>query len=171
MTTTLSKRGFTLIELLVVIAIIGILSSVVLASLNTARERGANAKRLSDMRQIQHALELYASNNGGNYPNYGWAYACNAASWNGMQSFLAPYMPVLPTDPTQDCSANRQYYIISYSNTTQNDYKVLIHVPPNAASVARSVWDPTRDSGSNPAIVDGNSPWGWAVYTPGGAAW
>ena len=39
-----TDRGFTLIELLVVIAIIGILSSVVLASLNTARNRGAEPR-------------------------------------------------------------------------------------------------------------------------------
>ncbi len=61
------SRGFTLIELLVVIAIIGILSSVVLASLNTARGKARDAKRLSDMHQIQIALELYYTKNG-NYP-------------------------------------------------------------------------------------------------------
>ena len=54
-----NNRGFTLIELLVVIAIIGILSSVVLASLNTAREKSRDASRISDIRQIQLALELF----------------------------------------------------------------------------------------------------------------
>ncbi len=62
-----APKGFTLIELLVVIAIIGLLSSVVLASLNTARARGRDARRLSDLQQVQIALELYRSDNGG-YP-------------------------------------------------------------------------------------------------------
>jgi general secretion pathway protein G len=53
------NRGFTLIELLVVIAIIGILSSVVLASLNTARRKARDSRRISDIQQIQLALELY----------------------------------------------------------------------------------------------------------------
>jgi prepilin-type N-terminal cleavage/methylation domain-containing protein len=52
-------RGFTLIELLVVIAIIGVLSSVVLASLNSARGKARDAKRRSDLVQVRTALELY----------------------------------------------------------------------------------------------------------------
>ncbi|OHA20290.1 MAG: hypothetical protein A2836_01015 [Candidatus Taylorbacteria bacterium RIFCSPHIGHO2_01_FULL_45_63] len=59
-----AKRGFTLIELLVVISIIGLLSSIVLASLNTTRSRARDAKRLSEFRQIQSALELYYSKYG-----------------------------------------------------------------------------------------------------------
>jgi len=62
-----SKRGFTLIELLVVIAIIGILSSVVLASLNSARQKSRDARRVSDIKQMQLALELSFDSNG-TYP-------------------------------------------------------------------------------------------------------
>jgi len=62
------QKGFTLIELLVVIAIIGILSSVVLASLNSARKKSRDARRVSDVKQMQLALELYFDSNGG-YPS------------------------------------------------------------------------------------------------------
>lgn len=72
-----SLSAFTLIELLVVIAIIGILSSVVLAAISSARESARDTRRLQDMRQIQTALEMYYNDNG-EYPDEdgsGWEYS------------------------------------------------------------------------------------------------
>ncbi len=65
------SKGFTLIELLVVIAIIGILSSVVLASLNTARNKGKDASAKSSISSIRAAMEIYYNGAGAN--SYGTA--------------------------------------------------------------------------------------------------
>src|SRR3990167_1101421 len=58
------QKGFTLIELLVVIAIIGILSSVVLASLNTARAKGADAAVKANLSNIRAQAEILYDTNG-----------------------------------------------------------------------------------------------------------
>src|SRR4051812_5281078 len=63
-----NNSGFTLIELLVVIAIIALLSSVALIALMTARQKSRDTKRLSDMTQMNTALELYFTLNKG-YPS------------------------------------------------------------------------------------------------------
>ncbi|TSC84083.1 MAG: general secretion pathway protein G [Parcubacteria group bacterium Gr01-1014_17] len=81
--------GFTLIELLVVIAIIGILSSVVVASLNGARKKARDARRVDDVKQLQLALDLYfdSSAAGGKYPTN-----LDAVAAGG-------FIPKVPKDP------------------------------------------------------------------------
>jgi len=78
-------RGFTLIELLVVIAIIALLSTVVLSSLQSARERGEAARAASDLREIITTLNLYYDDNG--------VYPCFDHSWDDGDetSWAAPY--------------------------------------------------------------------------------
>ena len=61
--TTKNKKGFTLIELLVVVAILGLLATIVAVSLTSARARARDARRVSDVRQIELALELYYAAN------------------------------------------------------------------------------------------------------------
>src|SRR3989344_5180103 len=100
----MKQKGFTLIELLVVISIIGLLSSVVFASLNTARIKGRDAKRLLDKKQVVTALNLYYSANNA-WPNTGGSYKClspndletclNSTSYTGssaLASMLQPYI-------------------------------------------------------------------------------
>ncbi len=55
------ESGFTLVELLVVIAIIGLLSTIGVVSLNSARAKARDSKRLSDVKQIAKVLEIYQS--------------------------------------------------------------------------------------------------------------
>lgn len=103
--------GFTLIELLVVIAIIGILATVIIVSLNSAKTKARDSKRIADLKQIQLALEMYY-NDYGHYP-IRHAYTTSAdcgSNWCVLATDLANYVSSLPIDPRGLQDTYRYYY-------------------------------------------------------------
>jgi len=89
------QNGFTLIELLVVIAIIGILSSVVLASMNTARKKARDARRQADLKSMQLALESYYDTNSA-YPVQATEVSVSEATLGGL---TPDFITVIASDP------------------------------------------------------------------------
>ncbi len=132
----MKKRGFTLLELLVVIAIIGLLATVVIASLGPARAKGRDATRIKSIQEVAKALELYYNDNG-RYPIPASVGAgalsgteCDSSrggvdctensptgdTWRNTGGGLyeivdAGYISKLPEDPT-----NTEYFFYAYSS-------------------------------------------------------
>jgi len=135
------SKGFTLIELLVVIAIIAILSTVVMAGLNSARAKGRDAKRLSDIKAVQAALELfYDSCNGYPVETGGTILATGAASGASLgpntpcpapgSGVFSQFMNPLPLNPTP----NGANYV--YTAATSATYTITFSLEGAAGSLA-----------------------------------
>lgn len=105
-----SVSGFTLIELLVVIAIIGVLASIVLASLNSARQKSRDARRIADIKQLQLALELYYDAK--SPPAYPTAsVTCSATVARGLEILATDgYIPQIARDPNAVIPSNCYFY-------------------------------------------------------------
>jgi prepilin-type N-terminal cleavage/methylation domain-containing protein len=175
----INKQGFTLIELLVVIAIIGILSSVVLAALNTARAKSRDSVREHALTELRTALVLYSTDHNGVYPLGGsgsGAWSSQCAPWGGLAAnsvitgLVPNYISSMPADPAMIASGP-QDCILYISNGT--DYKLLdydILDSPNPG-VATALLDPERNYGQSytrPSGCSGTETTpAWAVYTPG----
>lgn len=111
------NKGFTLIELLVVIAIIGILASVILASLNSARTKARDAALISGIQQVKTALELY-------YDDHGYYPAGTIDNFGDYISILttplAPYLSAVPSSDVQNLE-----YVRSPDG---NGYGIWVHL-------------------------------------------
>ena len=125
-------NGFTLIELLVVISIIGLLASVVLLALNSARSKSRDAKRVADIKQISSAMELYF-NSQSSYPTTASSGQLVSGQTLGSPSITPTYMaaiPSAPTPPDGSCSsaavngANGYYMYANGASSLTNSYTI-----------------------------------------------
>ena len=115
------NRGFTLIELLVVVAIIGLLASIVVVALGTARQGGRDTRAIADLRQIQTAMELSydAAGPPNTYPDIDntWQEIEDSAVGN-IGSFLNP----VPT------STGLKKYFWCDNNSPTDTYKLAVEL-------------------------------------------
>ena len=152
------QKSFTLVELLVVISIISLLASIVLVSLNSARLRARDARRLSDVRQLRSALELYFDRNNSSYPNT-------------LGSLVPTFISTVPQNPSgasSSCSSSSGGYCYVAYGTGCTAY----HLGATLEDSSNTALDSDADviaqvSGVCGGAVDFS---GQAVATCGGAA-
>jgi prepilin-type N-terminal cleavage/methylation domain-containing protein len=120
-------KGFTLIELLVVISIISLLSSIVLTALSDARAKSRDAQRIRSLTELRTALQMYANDNNGNYPDCagGNAYCTSNSSGGAALSTIKAvpqYIKVAPVDPVNTTNQYGYYYLRGCRPTAINHY-------------------------------------------------
>ncbi len=136
----MNKKGFTLIELLIVVAIIGLLSTLAVVSLGSARVKARDSKRLADLKQIQTALELFYTDQN-TYPTGsgltlgGTSAACLNATGFTTAGCTSAYMGAVPADPKSPgtysyTAASSSYSIVAALEGTVNGLTEGITLSP-----------------------------------------
>jgi prepilin-type N-terminal cleavage/methylation domain-containing protein len=97
-------RGFTLIELLVVIAIIGLLSTVIAAPITEARKKGRDSKKISDLRSVYTAINIFADDNAGDYPA-------------SLAALVPRYLTNIPANAGASTIARDKYMYVTYTDS------------------------------------------------------
>ena len=161
------RKGFTLIEILIVVAIIAILASVVLVGLGPTQQAGRDARRLSDLRGVQTALELYFSSCGF-YPGpkipatgcAGQAFGSAPTTWagpTGLQGILQGSSLGVNTVP-DDPSTGKHYF---YGSDSGSVYVIGAQLENKNASVFTNYTPPplpvsfTTDGGTVTCTASG----------------
>jgi len=168
------SKGFTFIELLVAISIIGILATIFMAGSGGTRKSARVTQRVSDVKQIQGALDLYYANNKA-YPSTSsfWRGVC--PSFNGGGTYTAnnglvipgltpDYLVVIPVDPQSDPLSDTNCYLYRSDGV---DYAFLVYQVTELSNGSSGA-----SYAKYPELFDTVRPtWAWKVASPGGISW
>jgi prepilin-type N-terminal cleavage/methylation domain-containing protein len=136
------QKGFTLVELLVVIAIIGVLATLVLLQLGTARARARDTKRIADINQIRTAAESYFEDNGGTYPT------------TIDQTTLGKYLTKVPSDPLTGQAYGYAYHDAGAGRV--DGYQIWATLEQTAAALNGDVDIDSKSLGWSGSTVNGD---------------
>ncbi len=165
-----TKRGFTFIELLVAMAIIGLLSTIILSGVSASRKSARVAQRISDMKRVQVALDLYYAKNK-SYPiTNAWRGVClsysaggtyTAANGQVIPGLTPDYIQFIPIDPQSNTAVDANCYLY---NSNGADYAFLVHQVAELSDGSSGA-----SYAKYPELVDPVRPtWAWKVSSPGG---
>jgi type II secretion system protein G len=109
--TTQKQRGFTIVELLIVIVVIAILATISIVAYSGIQQRARDTIRLSDIKTLSKAIELFYADNG-NYPmSNGWCTQPSGAAYAAaFQAEIAPYLARFPRDPSYSGTYQDYFY-------------------------------------------------------------
>jgi type II secretion system protein G len=140
------SKGFTLIELLIVLAIIGVLTSVIMVNILSARERGRDTERKSELHQLRAAFEMYRADQG-TYPPAPLP-ACDTALALGGST----YIQKVPCDPS---NTGQHVYTYTTTGTAYSLYACL-----------ENERDQQKDRTNNSTYCTGTSNWSFTLTNP-----
>jgi len=184
-----SKKGFTLIELLIVIAIIGVLAAIIIVNLNVVRQKSRDAKRKSDMSEVQTALVMYSQEHGGQFPSTcgtgptttckSGAYSPSAAwqnsvsspaAWIPAEGFVPDFIASLPEDPINKLGYYRNSYFYYYKSDGI-DYKVMTAHMESSQGIDWAVNDGGPSNRNDPDCTSYASACEYELFSTGAQTW
>lgn len=174
------RKGFTLIELLVVIAIIGLLSALAIVALGGARLKARDARRVANLKTIQTALELYASDHNGTYPvtssialgdiDHG---CLDSTGFHAAGGCTNPYLASIPRDPSSGyytySSTGPDYTVMASLEGTVNNISGSVSVSANSG-LTKTVIPPiaiSSGTGETLALKGDGTVWSWGYNNYG----
>jgi len=150
------RERFTLIELLVVIAIIAILAAMLLPALAQARAKAQQTSCLSNVKQLNLGLFMYASDNRGSYPTNG------AARWH---SLLLTYVTDAKVYVCPTCSYTRGYAVNTNFSSWSSAFTLDNTVGPSTSSMFLDA------AQCNTSVTGNGNPESWVDFATGSSDW
>lgn len=157
------QAGFTIIEMLIVVTILAMLAGILIPVLEDAAQASRDARRASDLKTVQAALESFKRVQG-TYPDTAGAWQGDATNFGGFGYDAAGYIPgivpnymqALPKDPSGEYPTADGGYMYRSDGT---DFKMVVNVSPESYPAGNPFFDPARAATA------------WQVCSPGGYNW